>query len=212
MPKVLPEIKYTVEENIPVIDSDNSQYKLLYYKNREYFDNYESYVRFIKEVEKLVRSNDRYKKYINYLKTEVQMNHCQVLKDIDDEDATIELHHGPIFTLFMDCAIILEYFIMKDWKISTFRVADAVLNEHQKNRIQCMMVSTTIHELIHSGKIFIHYKQAYGDVVAFIKKYRDAISKEYKEKINQYVDRCLLEDSNDFSVLELNNALFKPQQ
>ena len=209
MPKVLPEITYTKEDNIPVIDSENSQYKLLGYKNQEYFDNYESYVRFIKETERLVRTNERYKNFINHLKTEARMDRCQVLKDVNDEDASIELHHGPIFTLFMDCAIVLEYFLLKDWKVSTFRIADAVLTEHEKHRIQCMMVSTTVHELIHQGKIFIHYKQSFGDVVGFIKKYRNAISKEYREKINQYIEKSLLMDSTDYSVLELNDVLFQ---
>ena len=38
------------------------------YKDEEYFSSYESYVNFVKGCEKAVRTNDRYKKYINYLK------------------------------------------------------------------------------------------------------------------------------------------------
>ena len=131
------------------------------------------------------------------------------MKNVTDEDASIEMHHGPIFTLYDVCAIVLEYYTMKGWKISTFSVADTVLEEHMRNRVGVIMVSTTMHEEIHEKNIFIHYKQAWGDINAFTKKYADAMSDEYREQLNRYIDRCLLYDSNDFGILELNKALIK---
>jgi hypothetical protein len=127
-----------------------------------------------------------------------------VLKNVDDNDCDIEMHHGPVFTLYDICAIVLEYFILKKWKISTTRVADVVLDEHLKNRVQVIMVSATVHEEIHNGEIFINYKQAWGDLAAFTKKYWDAISPEYREQLNRYIDRSLIHDSNDFGILTLN--------
>lgn len=209
MPKTLPDIIYNRSNITPIVDARTSFYKILMYKDNDYFSNYESYVNFIKGCERAVRQNDRYRKYISYLKKEAKLNRCQVLKNITDEDADIEMHHGPIFTLFDICAIVLEYFILKKWKISTFRIADVVLDEHQKNRIQVVMVSTTIHQEIHNGDIFINYHQAWGDLNAFIKKYRDAISDEYREQLNRYIDRSLLYDSTDFDILKLNDNLIK---
>ena len=209
MPKSLPEIIYDKTPVSPVIDARTSFYKIPFYKDEEYFSSYESYEAFIKGVERMVRSNDRYRKYISYLKTEVKLNKCQVLRNVTDEDADIEMHHGPIFTLYDICSIILEYFILKKWKITTLRVADLVLEEHQKNHIQIVMVSSTVHEEIHNGNIFINYHQAYGDLKAFIKKYGIAISNEYRDQLNQYINRSLLYDSNDFSVLEFNKDLLK---
>lgn len=209
MPKVLPDIIYDKDNVTSFMDAKTSFYTLPYYKDLDFFSNYESYVNFVKGVEKMVRTNDRYKKYINFLKKEVKLNRCQVLKNITDEDASIEMHHGPVFTLFDICAIVLEYFILKKWKISTPRLADAILDEHQKNRIQVVMVSSTVHEEIHNGDIFININQAYGDLKAFIKKYKDAISDEYKDQLNKYIERSLLYDSTDFSILDLNEKLFK---
>lgn len=209
MPKALPDIIYDKSNITPIVDAKTSFYKIPFFKDSEYFSNYESYVNFVKGIEKMVRTNDKYRKYINYLKNEVKLNKCQVLKNVTDEDCEIEMHHGPIFTLFDICSIVLEYFIQKKWKITTLRVADAVLDEHLKNRVQVVMVSTTVHQEIHNGDIFINYHQAYGDLNAFIKKYRDAISDEYREQLNRYIDRSLLYDSNDFSVLELNKNLGK---
>jgi hypothetical protein len=207
MAKVLPDIIFSTEKNTPIIDAKTSFYNIPYYKNIEYFSNYESYVNFIKGCEKLVRQNDRYSKYIRYLKKEIKLDRCQVLKNITDEDASIEMHHGPIFNLFDYCAIVLEYFILKKWKITTARIADVVLDEHQKNRIQVVMVSASVHEQIHAGNIFINYHQAYGNLKEFIDKYGIAITDEYREQLNRYIDRSLLYDSNDFGVLELNKNL-----
>ena len=207
MPKSLPDIIYNRDNITPIVDATTSYYHILMYKNEEYFSNYENYVNFVKGCEKLVRTNDRYSKYINYLKKEVKLNKCQVLKNVTDEDASIEMHHGPIFTLFDICAIVLEYYLLKKWKISTMRIADTVLDEHQANRIQVVMVSTTVHEEIHNGDLFINYHQAFGDINAFLKKYKDAISDEYREQLNRYIDRSLLYDSNDFGILDLNKNL-----
>jgi hypothetical protein len=209
MPKTLPDILYTENKITPILDSHSSFYNIPMYKDEDYLANYESYVNFVKGIEKMVRTNDRYRKYISYLKKEVKLDRCQVLKNITDEDATIEMHHGPVFTLFDVCAIILEYFVLKKWKISTYRVADVVLDEHQKNRIQVVMVSTTVHQEIHNGDLFINIHQAWGDLNAFIKKYGIAMTDEYRDQLNRYIDRSLIYDSQDFSVLDLNKSLLK---
>ena len=215
MPKFLPEITYTTQndgtyKSNPTIDSANSMYQIPLYKDVEYFSNIESYVNFIKGCERVVRNNDRYKKYIYYLKNVVGLNHCQVLSGIEPDEGgkiDIEMHHGPIFTLYDYCEIILEYFIVKKWKISTFRIADLVLEEHQKNHIQVVMLLSTVHEEVHNRNIFINYQQAWGDLNAFVKKYGIAMSDNLKEKLNKYIDRSMMYDSNDFGVLKLSDTL-----
>ena len=89
------------------------------------------------------------------------------------------------------------------------RIADAVLTEHQKNRIQVVMLSSTIHEEVHNGNIFINRHQAFGDINAYLKKYGPVLTDDYKEKVNRYIDRSLLNDSKDFGVLELNTHLLQ---
>lgn len=209
MPKILPDIIYKKDKITPIVDAKRSYYQIPFFKDDEYFRSLESYTAFIKGCEKMVRQDDRYKKYINYLKKEVKLDRCMVMKNITDQDCDIEMHHGPIFTLFDYCAIVVEYFLLKKWKITTFRIADAVLTEHQMNRIQVVMVSATIHEEIHNKNIFINYKQAYGNLHEFIDKYIEVIrNTDFADKLNRYIDRCLLYDSNDFGMLELNKKLF----
>lgn len=209
MAKTLPEIIYDKTKITPVLDSDNSYYQIPMYKDEPYLSSIETYTQFIRGVEHQVRTNDRYKKYINYLKKEVKLDHCQVMKNIDDKDCDIEMHHGPIFTLYDICSIVLEYYRIKKWKISTFRIADSVLDEHQKHRVQVVMLSTTMHQLVHEKEIFINFKQAYGDLQSFLEKYSVALLPEHKEKLNRYIDRCTLQESTDYDVLELNKYLFE---
>lgn len=214
MPKSLPDIEYSHDGKTNVIDSPISPYKIIYNKDEDYFSNYDNYIAFVKGVEDQVRNHPSYKKYINYLKTKVKLNKCQVFSDIttEDEGVDIEMHHGPVFTLFDVCSIVLEYFIMKKWKITTFSVAKQVLLEHRRNRVQVVMVTSTAHEAIHNGDVFINIHQAWGDLAAFIKKYDGAIGNEYREQINRYIDRSLMYDSTDFSVFDLNPKLFKKKE
>ena len=209
MPKVLPNIEYSENKDNSVIDSDSSLYNIPMFKPPEYFSNLESRNTFIKSVERLVRTNDRYSKYISYLKREIKLNHCQVLSNISDEDCDIEMHHGPIFTLYDYCDIILNYYIMKGWKISTFRIADTVLNEHIKNRIHVVMLSPTVHEEVHLREIFINIQQAWGDLHGFLKKYGKALSDEQIQKYNRYLDKSMMMDTNTYDIFKLNEKLIR---
>ena len=99
MPKSLPDIIYDKSKVTPIVDAISSYYQIPYFKPASYFDSLDSYTAFIKGCESKVRENDRYSKYINYLKKEVKLDHCQVFKNIDDNDATIEMHHGPVYLI-----------------------------------------------------------------------------------------------------------------
>lgn len=208
MDKSIPGIIYTMDKINPIIDSNNSMYRIPYRKNIEYFSNIEAYNEFIRDVEKEVRSSDRYKAYIKHLKEEVKLRRCQVLSELSDEDVSIEMHHGPIFNLFDYCSIILEYFLYKKYKISTFLIANHVLDEHFNNRVQVVMLSSTMHEAVHNRDIFINYNQGYGKLQEFIDKYGFVFLPEHIEKLNRYIDKSLLTDSTDNNLLSLNARLF----
>lgn len=207
MPRALPNIDYIDQDKNPTIDSGSSMYMIPYFKDYDYFSNIESRNNFIKGCEKLVRTNDRYNKYISYLKKQIKLNKCQFLSNLTDEDCSIEMHHGPIFTLYDICDIVLDYYIRKKWKITTFRIADTVLEEHRKNRIQVVMLSTTVHEEVHDREIFINVKQAWGDINAFVKKYGPTFSEHIKEKYNKYLDKCLVMDSDSYDILKVNEKV-----
>lgn len=215
MPATLPGIIYESDIDdssrkvVPIIDAVASMYQIPYTKNEEFFSNLDSYTKFIKGAERLVRHSDRYSKYKDYLIREIGMDHCEVFKDVTNADADIEMHHGPVFTLYDYCAIMVEWFLIHKWKISTFRIANEVLAEHEANRVQVVMLASTIHAEVHERNIFINMKQAWGDLGAFINKYAEAISPDLRDKLNRYIDRSLMSDSDDYGTLELNKKLYE---
>lgn len=211
----LPDIEFSKKKSYPEIDSDNSLFSLPFYKDAEYFSNLDNYVYFIKAVEKMVRRSNYYSRYIKYLREEIGLTFCQVLSNIDTKDSgendknkvTIEMHHGPILTLFDYVAIVVDYLLEVGQPITTFRVAKIVLEEHYNNNVQVVMLSKTVHQVVHAENIFINYKQGFGNLNAFLTKYYKGLQNEQIMKINKYIETSKKYDSFDRDLLSLKSNL-----
>ena len=200
----IPGIQVNKPNNNPTIDSDESYYEIPFYKDYDYMFSIENEVAYIKAVERLVRSSKYYSRYIAHMKNDLGMNFCQVKGNIsEDEDAgvtdLIEMHHGPIFTLFDVTSIILNYMLAKEMKITTFSVANRVIEEHFKHRVQTVMLCKTVHQLVHDNKVFLNYKQGFGDLYSFLETYYEGLD---ETQINNIIN-CKKYDSNDFGNLEV---------
>lgn len=205
----IPGIDFKDLSKNPTIDSDYSGWELPFYKDIEYFSNYDNFVNFVKACERSVRTNAAYKRYKQYLIEEVGLNVCQVLPNISSEDAEIEMHHGPILTLFDIISIIVDSELANNRKITTFSIANKCLEEHFANNIQIVMLSDTVHEEVHANNIFINMKQAFGNINKFIDKYHNGLHEEQIDKINEYIELSMKYDSTDNNVLRLNETVKK---
>lgn len=204
----IPGIQVNKPNNNPTIDSDESYYEIPFYKDYDYMFSIENEVAYIKAVERLVRSSKYYSRYIAHMKNDLGMNFCQVKGNIsEDEDAgvtdLIEMHHGPIFTLFDVTSIILNYMLAKEMKITTFSVANKVIEEHFKHRVQTVMLCKTVHQLVHDNKVFLNYKQGFGDLYSFLETYYEGLDETQINNIINYIEKCKKYDSNDFGNLEV---------
>lgn len=186
-------------------------FELDYYVNKDTFFDEKSYIKFIKAVENIVRTSDEYTEYKANLMTYYGLDKCAILGNIQSKDdsgsrrdSLIEMHHGPIFTLFDVCDIILSTLIKQDKNITTFLLARRVLEEHFLNNIQVVMLSQTVHELVHKGKIFIHPNQAFGNIEAFMNRYNLGITDEHKEKYNELMELAEEGCANDNGLLAFN--------
>ncbi|WP_304576611.1 hypothetical protein [Romboutsia ilealis] len=207
--EILPGIDVRKSKRNPTIDSEESLYELPFYKDADYFFNIDNYIFFIKAVEKLVRSSNYYSRYIAHLKKDLGLNFCQVKSNIqeseeDKHDKLIEMHHGPILTLFDCVAIVLEYLLYKQEKITTFSVANIIIEEHFNYNIQTVMLCKTVHEQVHENNVFLNMKQGFGNLNRFLEKYKEGVQPEQIYKINKYIELSHQYDSFDKDVLKLN--------
>ena len=189
------------------LKSDHIPFEISYYKIKEFFIVYSNYIGFIKGCESFIRKSNDYREYISAIK-EIGLTKCQVLGNIDSSDADTEMHHGPIFTLFDYCAVMLSYMIKSNIPISTPKVAKRIMDEHWEGNIQTVMLSTTAHQAVDSGRLFISLKSAYGNLNNFIKKYRIGISDNQKNKINEYIRLCGQYNSTDNGLFDLKETMY----
>lgn len=187
------------------ISSDDTPEVIMMYKPTDYFADITSYTKFVKSVERMVRNSDDYKAFLSWVKNVLGVNFCQVSSNIVEGDATIEMHHGPIFTLFDYAAIILNDAIMRGDKISTFRIAQRVIEEHFALRVQVVMLAKTNHEAITNRDLFLNVRQGIGNVDAFIKKYARALDDEQRYKIWAYLNYSKMNETFDTGILDVPN-------
>lgn len=178
---------------------DEAYYVTAYFQTKASLYDLDHYVKFIKKVEQLVRTHPDYKVYIGLL-MDKGLGNCAVLGNIHKEDAEVEMHHGPIFNLFDICTIITDNLIRTVGSCSSFEVAELVLEEHFKNRIQVVFLSETAHQLTHANNAFISLRQSYGDLNGFLDAYKDDLTESQKAIINRYIDLSE-EHETDFSEL-----------
>lgn len=204
----IPGISVKSPSQNPTIDSDESFYEIPFYKDEDYFFSLENEVAFIKAVEKVVRTSKYYSRYIAHVKNDLGLNFCQVKGNIvEEEDSTIknliEMHHGPVFTLFNVVSIVLNHMILHGEKITTFSVAHKVLEEHFAHRVQTVMLCRTVHEMVHDDKVFLNYKQGFGDLYSFLEIYHDGLDEQQIRILMDYIERSEKYESNDFDNLKI---------
>jgi hypothetical protein len=203
----IPNIAYRGDISKVIIAEDNNYELISYYRTIDDFIDYQAYTKFIGEVEKLVRTSNEYKAFITYIKRTLGVSFCQVFSKINDDlDATIEAHHGPIFTLYDICEIILNWFLKTGQRVNSFRVANKVLDEHFALRVGIVMLSKTAHEMLHNNDLFINVDQCIGNTNAFIEMYNPYFSNEQKYKIWNYINICKQHKSFDRGILDLEHV------
>ena len=180
-----------LNDNLLTISSRNEIFDISFYRNSDYLKTIENFVKFITAVKNMVRHSKEYANFKAQL-YDMGLTRCQILghieEDIDDKETLVEMHHGPILTLFDYCAIVTDYLINTNQPVTTFKVARIVLNEHFEGNVQTVMLSKTAHQLVDSGEMFISFNQARGNLNNFLIKYKEGLNDERIQKINRYIE------------------------
>lgn len=202
----IPNIKYNGNVAKNITAEDDYYQSISYFKTLEDFIDETSYSKFIKSVENLVRTSNDYKAFISYIKDTLGINFCQIFSNITANDAPIEFHHGPIFTLYDICEMELVKFMKTGQRINTFRIANSVLDLHFAMKVNGVMLCETSHEMAHNQDVFLNVRQSIGDVNSYIKEYSKYFTSEMKYKIWNYIKMCESNDSFDNGGLDIENV------
>lgn len=214
MSESIPNIVHSkdTETGSPIVDSFDSEIYIPFYKDDVYFSSQENEVAFIKAVERLVRQSQDYKRYVKFIREEVGIQCCQVMSNISDASSEeernttrlLDMHHGPL-TLFEITQVVLATAVLRKEPVTTFSIANQVIDEHFLHNVGVTMLSETAHEQVHMDNIFLNPKQMWGDTNRFLIKYREGLNNALIRKINAYVEKAKENDSYDNGVLTLNN-------
>lgn len=198
--------------HIEYIDTYNKEVRSAYddsdfielLKGEDYFEELEVMNNFIKDCERVVRKSKHYGIFESWVVNTLGINYCQVQPNITNADATLEMHHGPLLTLFDYCQIVLEKRLRLHLPVTTIHVAREVLDLHFQGCVQVLMVAKTNHEAIHNRDIFINTKQGIGNLNKFIAMYRAYFNDDQKYRIWNYMKICKEVKSFDTGILNID--------
>lgn len=178
---------------------------------------YDQYEKFIKGCEQMVRKEDRYTAYISELK-KAGLTKCAILGNIEENSKVkLEMHHGPIFNLFDICDIVTKAMLKRGTikELTTFDVANIVLEEHRLGNIMTVMLSKTPHKGNHnkrgSKSIFVNIKATVGRIDRFIDRWEDGMEAEHWEMVLHYLEELNKAgpDSVDNGLMETGEKLLR---
>lgn len=111
------------------------------------------YSKFVRSVERLVRSSPEYRLWTNYIKEILGVDVCEVTKESGSQ-VTIEIHHHP-FGLYSIISSEIRKMITASKKFCSLDIALLTLDLHFSNNIGYIPLVKTIHEKFHNGFINI---------------------------------------------------------
>lgn len=195
---------HTIEANGSFgIKSENSPFAEAFYFEDFYDD--KIIKKFVKSVERLIRTSKEYKTYIEALRTNVYaLNHDSILGNITTADVDLEFHHYP-FTLYDIVEIVMLENVVKKKQFTSFSIAKEVMELHNSHLIGLVPMTKTMHELAHSGEIFISKSQVFGDYTKFIADYSNGITSDLKDKVTVMELNSLENIKSDYKGL-INNV------
>ena len=182
-------VEYDTNFN-PSIQSQNCSFPLQFYATEETFVDIEYYKRFLDNAISRFRSSRTYKNYKSYLMG-LGMDKCQILGNIDESMADLEMHHN-FLTIFDIALMITEHTIKTKGFISTFDLVMLLKEEHKNNRIPLVMLTKTVHQLYHANEDFVIPAQyCFGYWQELLVKYNKGITRDIAYKVLNFIQKSM---------------------
>lgn len=188
----------------PVLYSPNNPFVLGFYQTRDTLQDVDLYKNFLNNAISRFRHSRTYKSIKADL-IALGLDKCQVHGNIDNDMATIEMHHC-IITIFDIALMITEHTINTIGYISSFDLVLALAEEHKNHNVPLTMLSKTPHQLYHNtDDLFIPPSMVFGNWYNLLEKYHLGITKEIAFKIIFYLNKAIetgnLAEDNDVLAL-----------
>ncbi len=196
-----------MDDKLEIVSPDG-EFSITYFKGYQELESLDILNKFVKGVEKVVRTSGPYSRYIAHLKEDLGLDYCQKHPNIHDGDGSIghhiEMHHGPLFTLFDYCMIITTALIKRGERVTTFTVADYIMREHFDDHIQTIMLCQNCHYADHStyNEIVNSLKFCFQDVQEFFDLWGDGIDSETLPYIENNLEILYRTDAYDSGLLQ----------
>ncbi len=190
-----------MNDNNPYIYSPNVPYAIFMYQTRDtLFGDANIFVKFISNCISRFRKRRFYTSYKAYL-YDIGMDHCQVLSNIDNTMADLEMHHNGI-TIF-DITIMITYHILAiKGKVSTFDVVKELVKCHKYNEVPLVMVCKSIHQMVHNdAEFFLPAQMCFGNWDKLVKTYYRGITFGIARKLSYWIKKSIEQsDNQDYNI------------
>lgn len=177
------------QDPIPAIYFPKCEYPLTFYQTRDTLADMDRYKAFIDNCTHRFRKSRTYKSYKSYLMS-IGLDRCQVIGNIQDGMANIEMHHN--FLTIYDITILISQHILNTvGRCTTFDIVALLMQEHRNNNIPIVMLSETVHQLYHDNPDFyIPISMTFGKWWDLLIKYRYGITLDIAYKVVKYIQNC----------------------
>ena len=135
------------------------------------FESEKDYKRFVSAVKRMVRSSLEYKRWLNFLRDNLNLTVSPFTLETLEETNSIEIHHHPI-TLEELIEIVVFNKLEEGKSFSTFDIAREVLELHYKMQVGVIPLTETEHAKYHEGNLLIPIEFVSGNWQAILDKYK----------------------------------------
>lgn len=184
----------------PMIADPTTAEAILFRQTHDSTMDAEVYSRFIYSIENQFRRSRFYKFYKSSIMN-LGINYDQEMRNVNDEMATIEMHHH-LPTLNQASIMISEHLMNTKGFASSMEVLYELEQAHRNNWMGVIMLSTSMHQAYHSDpSAFISLRQCIGDPFMFLNKYYDGLTLDIAFK---WLLQLKLEDQNNSATVWMN--------
>ena len=146
--------------------------------------------KYIKDIEKCIRGSIEYRRFIEYLRTYMDMDKCSFIanaKKDHDNNIKIEIHHYP-FTLYDICRIVYNKRMYNNESLEWTMVAKEVMQLHYELLVGLIPLSKTVHKLAHNEWIFIPVNNVLGNWNHFYAVYKDYMGPDQADVLQRIIE------------------------